>query len=129
MVTAMQKGRALLVAAVVIGALGWSVWLMAQPTLLERSGTALVWEECEPAQVEVMILGTIHFAQQGVIDVLAPERQTELEALAAALETFGPTKAGSTSPDPQADPGPDAPALRRGRVPYVRAARSRAQEH
>lgn len=92
MVMSRRKGRVLLVGVVAIGALGWSVWLVAQPTLLERGGTPLVWEECEPAQAEIMILGTVHFAQQSVIDVLAPERQAELEALVAALETFGPTK-------------------------------------
>lgn len=51
------------------------------------------------ADVEVMVLGTYHFANPGLDlanvradDVLKPQRQRELEALAAALADFKPTK-------------------------------------
>ena len=51
------------------------------------------------ADVEVMVLGTYHFANPGLDlanvradDVLKPQRQRELEALAAALADFRPTK-------------------------------------
>jgi hypothetical protein len=50
-------------------------------------------------EVEVMVLGTYHFANPGLDlanvkadDVLKPQRQKELEALAAALAEFKPTK-------------------------------------
>lgn len=52
-----------------------------------------------PKPVEVMILGTYHFANPGndtvnmeVDDVLKPERQRELEALAQTLAEWKPTK-------------------------------------
>jgi hypothetical protein len=35
--------------------------------------------ECEDAQKDVMILGTFHFAKQDEVDVLAPDRQRELD--------------------------------------------------
>ena len=51
------------------------------------------------AAVQVMVLGTYHFDNPGLDlnnikadDVLKPQRQKELEALAAALATFRPTK-------------------------------------
>lgn len=53
--------------------------------------------EAEP--VEIMVLGTYHFANPGrdlvnveADNVLAPDRQRELEALADALATFRPTR-------------------------------------
>lgn len=52
-----------------------------------------------PAPAEVMVLGTYHFDNPGkdlnnvkADDVLTPRRQRELEALAAALAAFRPTK-------------------------------------
>lgn len=52
-----------------------------------------------PRPVEVMVVGTWHFDSPGldihnpkVDDVLKPQRQRELEALAAALAEFRPTK-------------------------------------
>lgn len=52
-----------------------------------------------PAPVEVMVLGTWHFDNPGrdihnvrADDVLAPNRQAELEAIAAAIAEFRPTK-------------------------------------
>ena len=65
--------------------------------------------------VEVMVLGTYHFANPGkdvvnvrVDDVLTPERQAELAALSQALAAFAPTVVAveGTSDDPQLlDPG------------------------
>ena len=52
-----------------------------------------------PDHVEVMVVGTYHFGGPGldvfnskIDDVLKPQRQLELEALATALAEFGPTK-------------------------------------
>jgi hypothetical protein len=49
--------------------------------------------------IDVMVLGTYHFDSPGldlnnpaVDDVLKPQRQVELEALAAAIAEFRPTK-------------------------------------
>ena len=49
--------------------------------------------------IEVMVVGTYHFGSPGldvfnpkIDDVLAPQRQLELEALATALAEFDPTK-------------------------------------
>jgi hypothetical protein len=54
-------------------------------------------QSAEP--VQVMVLGTYHFANPGqdinnvkADDVLKPRRQMELEALAAAVASFRPTK-------------------------------------
>lgn len=56
---------------------------------------------CRPAQsqVEVLVLGTYHFANPGldvaqftVADVLLPERQAEIESVVASLSAFRPTK-------------------------------------
>jgi uncharacterized protein DUF5694 len=58
---------------------------------------AAAWEP--DANVEVMVLGTYHMANPGLDlanvkadDVLKPQRQKELEALAAALAEFKPTR-------------------------------------
>jgi hypothetical protein len=55
--------------------------------------------EPAPQAIEVMVLGTYHFDNPGrdlnnikADDVTQPERQAELEALAAALAQFRPTK-------------------------------------
>jgi uncharacterized protein DUF5694 len=51
---------------------------------------------CAAGTFEVMVLGTFHFAgssddfQRNVIDVLSPERQTELGQLAGRLARFAP---------------------------------------
>ncbi len=60
----------------------------------------LAFEAAAAAEpVEVMVLGTYHFANPGrdlhnvrADDVLQPKRQRELESLADALATFRPTK-------------------------------------
>jgi hypothetical protein len=53
----------------------------------------------EPEPIQVMVIGTYHFANPGLDlanvkadDVLKPGRQKELEALSAALAQFKPTK-------------------------------------
>ena len=66
-------------------------------------GVTTVFGSSAPAYardvVQVMVLGTYHFANPGLDlanmkadDVLKPQRQKDLEALAAALATFKPTK-------------------------------------
>lgn len=61
------------------------------------AGQAPAWEAA--SNVEVMVLGTYHMANPGhdlanveADDVLKPQRQKELEALAVALAEFKPTK-------------------------------------
>lgn len=51
----------------------------------------LVWPTCAPGQVEVLILGTVHFAQSSAIDVASPDRQKELRTVLARLTRWEPT--------------------------------------
>ncbi len=60
---------------------------------------------CGRGEVEVLILGTYHFANPGldvvqteVADVLAPEKQSEIEAIADALARFRPTRIAVEAP-------------------------------
>lgn len=71
------------------------VWAIA--AVLAGCATAAGAQTSPP--VEVMVVGTYHFDSPGldihnpkVDDVLKPERQRELEAVAAALAEFQPTK-------------------------------------
>lgn len=60
---------------------------------IDPAGAAsLVWAECQAGQVEVMILGTFHFAQSDDIDVLEPPRQAELAAILDRLEAWAPRR-------------------------------------
>ena len=68
--------------------------------------------------VQVMVLGTYHFANPGldlhnakVDDVLAPKRQAELEALVDALAGFAPTRI-AVEMKADAEPRRAAPAYR-----------------
>lgn len=71
-------------------------WLIGIAAMVTAGQAAAL----EPAaNVEVMVLGTYHMANPGrdlanvqADDVLKPQRQRELEALAAALAEFKPTK-------------------------------------
>ena len=71
----------------------WMIGIVAMLTAGQAAAT-------EPAaDVEVMVLGTYHMANPGLDlanvkadDVLKPQRQKELEALAAALAEYKPTK-------------------------------------
>ena len=70
---------------------------LAAATALRAGSPAA--DPAPPASVEVMVLGTWHFANPGLDinnvraeDVRTPERQAELEALAWALAQFRPTK-------------------------------------
>lgn len=76
--------------------------LLLSPTLRAQSD--------KPAPIQVMILGTYHFANPGLDlhdikaqSVLTPQRQKELEDIATRLAKFNPTKiaveALSTQPD------------------------------
>jgi hypothetical protein len=58
-----------------------------------RVGAApLVWPECRPGQVQVLILGTFHFEQTEQIDVLDSARQAELASILDGLEAWEPGK-------------------------------------
>lgn len=52
----------------------------------------LAWAECQPGQIEVMILGTFHFAQSDAIDILEPGRQRELDTILGGLEAWAPDR-------------------------------------
>ncbi len=58
-----------------------------------------VWPQCAAGQIEVMLLGTVHMANNNidakntdVPDVRTPEVQAELEALVARLAPYAPDK-------------------------------------
>lgn len=84
------------IAAGAAGALllaGGVAYLMSRPTLIEDGAAPLAWGECQPEQVEVMLLGTFHFAQTAErLDVLEPGRQAELTELLDGLEGFAPQR-------------------------------------
>ena len=71
----------------------WMIGIVAMLTAGQAAAT-------EPAaEIEVMVLGTYHMANPGLDlanvkadDVLKPQRQKELEALAAVLAEYKPTK-------------------------------------
>ncbi|MDX1673197.1 MAG: DUF5694 domain-containing protein [Longimicrobiales bacterium] len=47
---------------------------------------------CHEGQIEVMVLGSFHFAQQNEVDILSERRQAELSRILDRLETFGPDR-------------------------------------
>ncbi len=72
-------------------------WMMAAMVAILGPGWEATAQPSKP--VEVMVVGTYHMANPGrdihnvkADDVLKPQRQGELEALAAALAEFRPTK-------------------------------------
>ena len=65
---------------------------VAQARLDARAAAPLVWAECQPGQVEVLILGTFHFAQADDIDVLDPARQRELGEILDRLAGWAPRR-------------------------------------
>lgn len=71
---------------------GLVVLMAGCATTLENGPPARQSEECQPEQVEVMLLGTFHFDQQDAIDVLSPDRQQEIERLLDALARFEPDR-------------------------------------
>lgn len=77
---------------------GSAVWLAARPTAIPSGVPALTWETCAPEQVQVLILGTFHFAYQDAIDIGSPERQAEIAELVTRLERFGPTRVAVEAP-------------------------------
>jgi hypothetical protein len=74
------------------------VWMLAVAMLLVSWARPTDAQE-EPRTVQVMVLGTYHFANPGLDvvnvrsdSVLSPQRQRELDALADALARFRPTR-------------------------------------
>jgi len=57
-----------------------------------KGAAPLVWAECQPGQVEVMILGTFHFAQSDDIDILETARQEQVVSILDRLEAWAPTR-------------------------------------
>lgn len=72
--------------------------LVVPPTgVAQEAGTQpgvapLVWPECKPDQVQVLLFGTFHFSQSRQIDVLTSERQEQLGEILALLERWGPRR-------------------------------------
>lgn len=72
-------------------------WLVATMAAMMGFAGQAAAQSAEP--VQVMVLGTYHFDSPGldiynpkIDDVLKPQRQRELEAIAAAMAEFRPTK-------------------------------------
>lgn len=87
-----------LLAAAAVALAGLSVWAAARPTVIRGGAASLSWADCQPEQVEVLILGTFHFAQQGELDVLGPGFQEQVSRLVDGLERFGPDKVAVEHP-------------------------------
>ena len=73
--------------------------LIAAPLCAQGAPEAQAKPDSDPKPVQIMILGTYHFANPGmdvvnidVDDVLAPKRQSEIADLANSLATWAPTK-------------------------------------
>lgn len=52
----------------------------------------LVWPECKPDQIQVLVFGTFHFSQSRQIDVLTSGRQEQLGEILARLERWAPRR-------------------------------------
>ena len=82
-------------------------WLAA---LVAMAATPLGAKEiCAPGQPQIAVLGVHHFVSQKNLltqaedDELAPQRQAELERIAAALAAFAPTRIAVERPYDQAE--------------------------
>ena len=90
------------VALVLLG--GAAAYLLSRPTVIEGGAAPLVWSECRPEQVQVMVLGTFHFAQSADdLDILDPRRQEELARILDRLERFAPDRVAVEHPYADAD--------------------------
>ena len=76
--------------------------LAGQAKIPSAGAAPLAWAECQTGQIEVMILGTFHFAQVDDVDVLEPARQRELDTVLTSLEAFGPARVAVEYPHAQA---------------------------
>lgn len=77
----------------------WVVGLFSTPgaavaqTLLPPAAAApLVWADCQPGQVQILLLGTFHFDQSRDVDVLEAHRQSELREVIERLALWAPTR-------------------------------------
>lgn len=88
-----RKRGIVTIGAVLVLLAGAAVYLLARPTVIEGGSAPLAWAECHPDQIEVMTLGTFHFAQVADdLDVLEPRRQAELASILDRLEDFSPDR-------------------------------------
>lgn len=78
---------------------GLMLWVAGIAMGATAGGTAVASEKGAPEPIQVMVLGTYHFANPGLDlnnmkadDVTLPHRQSELETLAKAIAEFRPTK-------------------------------------
>lgn len=87
-----------LACAAAVALTGLSVWAAVRPTVIGGGAAPLSWPDCQPEQVEVLILGVFHFAQQDELNVLEPEFQEQVSRLVDELEGFGPDKVAVEHP-------------------------------
>lgn len=78
------------VTSIIVGALTLTTPALGQQRLDATGAAPLVWAQCQPGQIEVMIFGTFHFAQAEDIDVLDSTRQREIRAILEALADWAP---------------------------------------
>ena len=97
-----HSSRSLAVAAIMAMVAASGSSLASQVQVSSAGAAPLAWAECQPGQIEVMILGTFHFAQVDDVDVLEPARQRELDAILTSLETFGPARIAVEYPHAEA---------------------------
>ena len=88
----MGRSVATVVPGVLMGILAVTGCSGVRPTALASGPPAHAWSECDPEQVEVMVLGTFHFAQTDAVDILGADRQAELGRLLDELEGFAPDR-------------------------------------
>lgn len=75
-----------------VAALALSLAAASCGRTLEDGPPPVTTAACQEGQVEVMILGTFHFAQQDEVDVLSDRRQAELSEILDGLAAFAPDR-------------------------------------
>lgn len=73
-------------------AVGAAAALAGCTTSLQTGPPPRALSECQPEQIQILILGTFHFAQQDEVDILSTDRQGEIDQLLKRLADFAPNK-------------------------------------
>lgn len=88
----MRRTRTMERLATVAFAVGAAAGFAGCTTNLQNGPPPQALSSCQPEQVQVLILGTFHFAQQDELDILSPDRQEEIDQLLNQLAAFAPNK-------------------------------------